>query len=183
MSEKNIVQGFNENIEILLNEFVEEQKLQSKTTSDLVNGVNNLTGRFNKLEENIANRKEVSTTIDINPIKEILKKAITDIKMNLATHPKHTSGRIQILLFPEQDAKLFYKIVFGRWFLMIVVALFLQLSYRVIIHTQEIKKQIEIEAQKNDPVINAWDYLYNQNNKQLRKLMDSAFIRSKEASK
>lgn len=178
MGEKNVACGFNENFEILINELSEEQKLQTKTTGDLVNAINNLTNKLNKLEEFFTNRKEVYSMNDINPLKEILRKAIIDIKSTLLSQPKSTVKKYQILLFPEQEARLFYKIVFGRWFLMIVIALFLHLTYRAISQAQEIKKQIEIEAQKNDPVIKAWYYLYQQNNKGVRKLMDSALIKN-----
>src|SRR5690606_1964468 len=145
MSEKNMSNGLNENFEFLINELSEEQKLQSKTINDLVNSVNSLRTTTNKIEEHLKNRREATPpAIDTNPIKEIIKKAMVEIKLMLTEQPKNTSKKIQILLFPEQDAKLFYKIVFGRWFLMILIALFLQLAYQVITQAQQISKEIEM---------------------------------------
>lgn len=178
MSEKNMSCGINENFEFLMNELSEAQKLQSKTLSDLVNSVNDLRAKTNKVEEHVANRKEVTPTVDTNPFKEIVKKAVTEIKLMLPAQHKNSSKKIQILLFPEQDAKLFYKIVFGRWFLMVLIALFLQLAYQVITQAQQINKEIKMEEKKNEPVIKAWEYLYNQSSKQLRKQMDTALIKA-----
>ena len=180
MSEKNMSCGFNENFEFLINELSESQKLQSKTTTDLVNSVNILTAKFNKIEEYLANREKTTPTIDTNPFKEMLKKAMAEIKMMLPALPKSTPKKIQILLFPEQDAKLFYKIIFGRWFLMILIALFLQLAYQVITQAQRINMQIEMEEKKSEPIIKAWEYLYNQSNNKFRRVMDTALIKAAE---
>jgi hypothetical protein len=178
MSEKNMSRGLNENFEILINELSEEQKLQSKTISDLVNSVNILRAKADKIEEYLANRAEATPTIDTNPLKEIFKKAMAEIKLMLLAQPKNASKKIQILLFPEQDAKLFYKIVFGRWFLMILIALFLQLAYQVITQAQQNNKQIEMEEKKSEPVSKAWEYLYNQSSKQFRRQMDTALVKA-----
>jgi hypothetical protein len=178
MGEKNMSYGFNENFEFLINELSEAQKLQSKTTTDLVNSVNILTVKFNKIEEYLANREKTTPTIDTNPFKEMLKKAIVEIKLMLPSQTKNSSKKIQILLFPEQDAKLFYKIVFGRWFLMILIALFLKLAYQVITQAQQNNMQIEIEEKKSEPVIKAWEYLYNQSNNKFRRQMDTALIKA-----
>ena len=83
----------------------------------------------------------------------------------------------------QQDAKLFYKIVFGKWFLMILIALFLQLAYQVITQAQQVNKEIEMEEKKSEPVIKAWEYLYNQSSKQFRRQMDTALIKATQQRK
>jgi len=85
--------------------------------------------------------------------------------------------KFSIRLFPEQNQESFYKIVYGGIFSVAVVLFLLRYTYNYLTRQQEINKQIELEAQKNDPVIKAWDYLYNQKNKTLHKLMDSAMIK------
>lgn len=179
MEKKSTEKVQNDNFEILLNEIVQRQVEHTKTMTDLVQAVNTLTSKQNQKEEK-PEAEDVAPTIDINPLKEILQKGITDLKIILSVHPKSITKKFQILLFPEQDAKLFYKIVFGRWFLMILIALFLHLSYKWFIRQQEIKKQIEMEKVKYDPVLNAWNYLYlySQKNKKLRTIMDSALLKS-----
>jgi hypothetical protein len=183
MSEKNMSCRYNENFEFLINELSESQKLQSKTINDLVTSVNSLREKINKIEEYLINRKEAAPTIDTNPLQEIVKKAMAEIKMMLLALPKNTSKKIQILLFPEQDAKLFYKIVFGRWFMWLAIMLFLTLAYKWMIHREDNNKQMIIEAWKNEKIIKAWDYLYSQKNKNLHRLMDTALIRAAEQRK
>ena len=102
--------GINENFEFLMNELSEAQKLQSKTLSDLVNSVNDLRARTNKVEEHLANRKEVTPTVDTNPFKEIVKKAVTEIKLMLPAQHKNSSKKIQILYFPSRMRSCFIKL-------------------------------------------------------------------------
>ena len=172
----------NDNIEILLNEMVQRQGRHTKTMNDLVQAVNNLTNKQNQKEEKPETCSVVSMAIDTDAIKEVLKKGINDIKLIVAANTKSTTKKFQILLFPEQDAKLFYKIVFGRWFMWLAVMLFLSFAYKYIIHHDDNNKQLMIESFKNDRIIKAWDYLYSQKNKDFHKLMDSALKKVKAFS-
>jgi hypothetical protein len=52
----------------------------------------------------------------------------------LNNKPQPVVKKFQILLFPEQDAKLFYKIVFGRWFLFLVLMLLIINLYKFSVH-------------------------------------------------
>jgi hypothetical protein len=55
----------------VMNALSEAQKLQSKTLSDLVNSVNDLKAKTNKMEEHLANRKEVTPTIATIPFNDM----------------------------------------------------------------------------------------------------------------
>jgi len=168
----------NDNLEILLTQLVQEQKQQSKTINDVVSVLNKINGKLDHLQEKIENRKEVQPNIDINPLKEILKSGLTDLRLIVSGYPKSTTKKFQILLFPEQDATLFYKIVFGRWFMWLGIMLVLSLAYKWIIHREDNNKQMMIETLKNEKIIKAWDYLYSQNNTTLHRLLDSALKKS-----
>jgi hypothetical protein len=193
MGEKNMTCGLSENLEILINQLSEEQKQQQKTTNDLVQVVNHSAQKTEHLENKIElivneNLKRISQTleqkldnfknshphVDTNPLQEILQKGITEVKLMLSAYPKSITRKMQILLFPEQDAKLFYKIVFGRWFLWLALMLLLSLTYKWMIHREDNNKQVMMEALKNDKITKAWDYLYRQKNRELHRLMDSA---------
>ncbi|MDP9081410.1 MAG: hypothetical protein M3O71_28700, partial [Bacteroidota bacterium] len=67
--------------------------------------------------------KAVIVSADTRPIQNIVKKGITDMKLTVGSKPQPVVKKFQLLLFPEQDAKLFYKVVFGRWFLFLVLML------------------------------------------------------------
>lgn len=133
--------------------------------------------------KNSKTKKEVQPSFDINPLKEVFIKGLTDLKLMVSAYPQSTTKKNQILLFPEQDAKLFYKIVFGRWFMWLAIMLFLNLAYKWIIHLEDNKKQLMTEAMKNDRISKAWDYLYKQKNKKLHELMDGAWKKADTLSR
>lgn len=183
MEKRNAEQEQNSTIEILLNEFIEKQHQQTQSIKDLTASNNRLQSKVVELEEKLKTPPVVNVSTDTQPVQEIVKKAVTDMKLIAAAQPKSIVKKFQILLFPEQDAKLFYKIVFGRWFMWLVIALFLSLSYEWMIHREDNNKQMIMEAWKNDKIIKAWDYLHSQNNKTLHRLMDSALKKSDVPSK
>ena len=197
MSETNVVNEFSGNSEFLINELIEEQKKLQKTTSDLLTAVNCSTPKvdnlknsmeqlidekFRGLEKLFGQKLESSSNTsqheEADSLKSILKKGIIDLKLMLSTSPKGITKKFQILLFPEQDAKLFYKIVFGRWFMWMVIIVFLHFVYNWAVHWSDNNKEIRIEQLQNDRFTNAWNYLYKKSNKGTRRLMDSAWVKS-----
>jgi hypothetical protein len=97
------------------------------------------------------------------------------MKLIVGTKPQPVIKKVQILLFPEQDAKLFYKIVFGRWFLFLVLMLLIDNLYNFTIHWSDNQKEVQREELENDRINKAWYYLYDHENKAGKKLMDSAY--------
>jgi hypothetical protein len=93
---------------------------------------------------------------------------------HMALQPKALVKKFRILLFPEQDAKLFYKIVFGRWFMWMAVMFFCYHTYSWAIYRENVNREVAIETAKASQKVAAWDYLYNFKSKQLHKMMDSA---------
>lgn len=197
MSERNPDSGFNGNFEIAINELSEEVKKQQKTTNDLVSAVNSSTKKADTLkneveqlvnekfkelekqmEHKLDNLKNINQQANTDSLQDILKKGFIDLKLMLTAYPKGITKKFQILLFPEQDAKLFYKIVFGRWFMWLVIIVFLNFLYNWAVHWSDNNKQLRIEQLQNDRFTNAWNYLYKQSNKGTRKLMDSAWMKS-----
>ncbi|MBN8720705.1 hypothetical protein SAMN05444410_10252 [Hydrobacter penzbergensis] len=81
--------------------------------------------------------------------------------------------------FPP-DAKLFYKVVFSRWFLWLAIMLFLTNLYKWCIHYSDNQKEIKLEQMENDRIRKSWNYMYNNNGKEVKKLMETAYIRSGE---
>jgi len=82
------------------------------------------------------------------------------------------------MLFPEQDAKLFYKIVFGRWFLFLVLMLLITDLYNFSVHWNDTQKEVQREELDNDRIKRAWFYLYDHQGKAGKRLMDSALNKS-----
>ncbi|MCA6440801.1 MAG: hypothetical protein IM598_15855 [Chitinophagaceae bacterium] len=103
------------------------------------------------------------------------------MKLTVAAQPKNVIRKFQLLLFPEQDAKLFYKMFFSRWFLWRVVMLFLTNLYKFGSHWSDSQKEAKLQQLKNDRIKKIWDYMYHQQGKEIKRLMDSAYIKSGQA--
>jgi hypothetical protein len=161
-------------LELILNEMLEEQKNANKINTDLVSTINQLTTKVNSFNEKLEKQKIIAPPADIKPLQETVKKGLIQMQLAIAAQPRNMNRKLQLLLFPEQDAKLFYKIVFGRWFMWLAIMLFLNLVYKWAIHRADNDKQTMIEVLKSDKIVRAWNYLYEQKDKQLHKKMDSA---------
>jgi hypothetical protein len=166
-----------ESLELVLHEFTVEQKQHAQSMKDLVAAINILSNKCDKWEEKLDKPKQITVSTDTKPIQEIMRKGIKDMILTAAGQPKSVVRKFQILLFPEQDAKLFYKIVFGRWFLWLVIMLFLANLYKFSIHWSDNRKEVKLQQLENDRTKKAWNYLYHQQGKKIKWLMDSAYIK------
>jgi hypothetical protein len=164
-------------LQLVLEEYTQEQENNTKAIHDLVATVNILTNKIKDREEKLDNPKPINLTSDNRPIQEIMKKGIADIKLIVGTKPVPLIKKYQLLLFPEQDAKLFYKIVFGRWFLFLVLMLLITNLYKFSVHWSDSQKELEREQLDNDQIKKAWYYLYDQENRAGKRLMDSAYTK------
>jgi hypothetical protein len=167
-----------ETVLIAVGELAEEQAQNTKALNDLITTVNIHSGTLQELKEKIDKPKPVIVTADTRPIQEAINKGVTDIKLLVGSKPQPIIKKIQILLFPEQDAKLFYKIVFGRWFLLLVLLLLITRLYDFSVHWSDNQKEVQREEMENDRIKKAWYYLYDREGKIGRRLMDSAYSKS-----
>jgi outer membrane murein-binding lipoprotein Lpp len=163
---------------LVVGELAQEQVNNTKTVNDLVTAVNALTGKIDELNEKVDRPKPVIVAADTRPVQEIMNKGVADMKIIVGTKPQPVIKKFQILLFPERDAKLFYKIVFGRWFLFLVLMLLIANLYNFSIHWSDNQKEVQREELKNDRTSKAWDYLYGHVGKAVKKEMDSAYSRA-----
>lgn len=177
--------GKNEQIEketlgLVLEEFTQEQKNTNQTINNLVAAVNSIGSKVDNFKQELDNPKSVSVTTDTKPIQQIMQRGFSDIKLLIGTQPKSIIRKFQILLFPEQDAKLFYKVVFSRWFLWLAIMLFLTNFYKWGIHYSDSQKDIKLEQIESDRIRKSWNYMYNNNSKEVKRLMEKAYISSEE---
>ena len=162
----------------VLEELAQEQANNTKAIIDLIATVNTETGTIRELKEKIDNPKPVLVTNDTRSIREVVNKGITDIKLIVGSKPQPIVKKIQLLLFPEQDAKLFYKIVFGRWFLYLVLMLSISCLYKFSVHWSDNQEQIQQKELETDRIKKAWFYLYDREDKAGKRVMDSAYSKS-----
>jgi len=178
--------GKNEQIEketlgLVLEEFTQEQKTTNQTINNLVAAVNSISSKVDNIRQELDNPKSVSVTTDTMPIQQIVQKGFADVKLMIGTQPKSIVRKFQILLFPEQDAKLFYKVVFSRWFLWLAITLFLTNLYKWGIHYSDNQKEIKLEQIENDRIRKSWNYMYNNNSKEVKRLMEKAYVNSESS--
>jgi hypothetical protein len=125
-----------------LEEHTLEQENNTKAIHDPVSAFNILTGKINDWEEKLDKPKPINLSADNRPIQEIMKKGMADMKFIVGTKPVPVIKKYQLLLFPDQDAKLFYKIVFGRWFLFLILMLLITNLYKFSVHWNDNKKEV-----------------------------------------
>lgn len=159
-------------LELVLTESIREQQQNTQAIHDLVATVNKLTERVGQLQEQVSKAREVTATTDTRPIERIVEKGCADMKLIIGRRPAPVIKKYQLLLFPEQDAKLFYKIVFGRWFLFLVIMLFLTYLYQWAVHQSDNRKEIIRHQAENDTIQKAWILLYRKQDKAGKKFMD-----------
>jgi hypothetical protein len=172
-----------ETLQLVLEEFTQEQKMTNQQIAELTKAVHQA---FSKIEEGqkeqktYKTEKAISEPLDIKSVEAILQKGFLDIKFMIGRQPKSIIRKFQILLFPEQDAKLFYKIVFGRWFLWLVVMVAITNLYNWGIHYSDNRKEIEMLQIQNQRIRKAWEYMYENNDKETKRLMKKAYANSTE---
>jgi len=169
-----------ETLEIVLKEILEEQQQSDKISLDQVTAIGELMIKVNSFNEKLENLKIIAPPVSTKSFEEIFKKVISDMQLTPNSEPKVVTRKFQILLFPEQDAKLFYKIVFGRWLLWLTVMLFITNLYKFSTNWSDNQKEIKLQNLETDRIKKAWNYLYFQEGKNIKRLMDSAYNKSKK---
>jgi hypothetical protein len=170
-----------ETVLIAVGELAEEQAQNTKALNDLITTVNVHSSTLQELKEKIDKPKPVIVTADTRPMQKAIDKGVTDIKLLVGSKPQPIIRKFQILLFPDQNAKLFYKIVFGRWVLFLLLMLLITRLYDFSVHWSDNQKEVQQKELENDHIKKAWYYLYEQENKAGKRLMDSAYSKSGRA--
>ena len=161
-------------------QLADEVKDLNKSFVDVVNTVNHLSGRMSKFDERLSKINTDPPPFDMKKVEAVISKEMTDAYVQITGEIKKTRRTYQILLFPPQDAKLFYKIVFGRWFLYFTICYgILKISeWAVLESNNRAKVDMEIVRFRSDQINKAWYYMYSLKNKNLHRQMDSALVKS-----
>lgn len=75
-------------LQLVLEEYTQEQAGNTKAVNDLITVVNGLTGKFKEFEEKIEKPKAVNVPTDTRPIQDIVRKGITDMNLTVGTRPQ-----------------------------------------------------------------------------------------------
>lgn len=171
-------QMYKETLELILQEFADEQKTTNQHLIELIKKSDELKGKFKDFENQINKTQAVTVNSDTKPFLLLLQKGLTDIKTTVGNQPKSVVKKFQVLLFPEQDAKLFYKIVFGRWLILLTVMLAINNIYKWGVNYSNSQKSVEMEQLENHRIRKSWKYLYEHSDNNVKKEMERAYENS-----
>lgn len=161
-------------LQLVLEEFTVEQKTTNQNIGELIIAIDNLGKKLDVFNEQQA-KSDVPISIDTTPVKSALERGFLDIKYMIGREPKSITRKLQIVLFPEQDAELFYKIVFGRWFLLAIAIFAIKFAYSWGLNYTQGMKELEMQQLENDKIKRSWDYMYKHNGKATKTMMDKAY--------
>ena len=165
-------------LELVLQEFVEEQKTTNQHIIELIKSSDELKEKLKQFENHTSKPLTATANSDTKPFLLLLQKGLTDIKTIVGNQPKSMVKKFQLLLFPEQDAMLFYKIVFGRWIIWLTAMLVINNIYKWGVNYSNNQKEIEIRQLDNDRVNQSWKYLYDHSGNNIKKEMEKAYENS-----
>jgi len=164
-----------ESLIIVLEELTQEQRKQADAAAEIAVAVKDLKLQVDQLQEKLRDTQSSNARLDSGIIQRILKKELLEFKLSFNKQRHNVIHKFQILLFPEQDHKLFYKVVFGRWFLGIVVLVFLNYSYKLLLKWTDDKKEIITRQLDVDQYRKAWTIYYGKQNKSRKRQLDSIY--------
>ncbi|WP_315819409.1 hypothetical protein [Paraflavitalea speifideaquila] len=176
MSTNNQEQSKIENLELLISQVIEQQEIISGVLNNMAGKVGQLHQEVATFKERVAALKVEVPAVDLAPLKAEVNRGIYKMIHAISQKPQSIVRKVEILLFPPQDAKLFYKIVFGRWLMWLAVVIGIMYLYQYCVNWQNNQTSLEILRLEKDPVIKGWQNLYNNSGKELRQEMDSILV-------
>ncbi len=167
-------------MQTVMNEVLGELKEIKQQQAGQTKILSGLTGKVESFEQKVCDIKVFAPPVDTSHIEFSVADGINRIKSTIEAQPKCIIRQFRVLLFPEHYADQYYKIVFGRLLLWIIILVLS--TYLFALGKQFINNQTLIE--ENEMFLNhykkAWQYLYKQENKNGKKRMDSAWLKEYE---
>jgi len=164
-----------ESLVIVLEELTQEQRKHADAVAEIAVAVKDLKEGVDQLKERLRDTQSSNARLDSDLIHRIFKKELLEFRFSFNKQRQNVIHKFQILLFPEHDHKLFYKVVFGRWFLGIIVLVFLNYSYRLFLKWTDDKKEIITKQLEADQYRKAWKIYYGKQSKLRKKQLDSIY--------
>jgi hypothetical protein len=155
-----------------LRELKQQQTQQTKAVVILLDKLQNFENKVSDI------KVQSSSPIDINSLSKDISDGITSIKSVIETQPKSVIKQYRFLLFPEQNAGEYYRIVIGRllfWVMVFLLATYLFALTRQFIDNWAIVRNNELNGNQYKK---AWQYLYKNENKSGKRKMDSGWYKA-----
>ena len=162
-------------IESVLKEILEEQKAGLQVSRELFAVIDKLTDQMEGVHEKLEQQKAAAPPADIKLVQAIVSTGIRQIQQIVETQPKNVVRQFRLLLFPEQFAEQYYRIVFGR--LLFWMTIFLLSTYLFVLGKQGLQswERVQEKNQEANHARTAFDYLYQHADKEGKKKMIDAW--------
>lgn len=121
METKNFGNIEKDSLELVLEEFTEEQKAMKNIVNGQTNTIDTFKKKIEDFEKKLDNLKVTSPPLNTTPFREIVSQGNIEIKKIIAEQPKNVIQEKRLLLFPEHNAREYYSVVL-RWLLYIIIA-------------------------------------------------------------
>lgn len=161
-----------EKLEIVLEEVLEELKMVKDTMLEQKQQTWQLQEKINDFGKKLDDRKPVTPPVNTTPMQSAIETGISKIRQIVAEQPKSVIYERRFLLFPEHYSRDYYRVIFRliMWLTVVCIGAYIfSLGKIALENNREVQlKQIETKAYKY-----AWEYLYNQADKEGKKKMDT----------
>ena len=135
----------NEVIDTVLKEILEEMKVIQQQTILTAKEAGEIKNKLQKLEEKLLTLNNKVSAINLQSLEKQLTDQFNCLSSKMESQPKNVIHKKQVLLFPEYDAREYYRLVFGRllfWLIIILIASYLfALGKQFIDNWKEIKER------------------------------------------
>jgi hypothetical protein len=147
-----------------------EREARDKLIAEKNKGIGQLVTDF---KESLKNIKVIAPPADLSPVTKTLTNGLADISQTIDKGPKPIHRSLKINLFPENNHREHYKLVYGRLIpalLGFIVLIFVCLIVRDSVGAYQAHQQ-NIDGNN---CINAWNYVYNHSGPATQKRMSKA---------
>jgi hypothetical protein len=167
-----------EKLEIVLEDILDELKAVNNLMHGQKQQASELQERFSAFEEKISQLNHAALpVVDIKPIQACVNEAVNKIQHNLSEQARPVVRQWRFLLFPEYNAREYYRVIFRSimWITFACMGAYLFVLGKQALENAE---EVKLRQLESDQYRNAWQYLYDKENKQGKKKMDDAWQKS-----
>jgi type I site-specific restriction endonuclease len=139
-------------LELVLKNLAEEQQKVCRMLTENSVMTELISNKLDALMEQVERIKTDATQVNLQPIEDLIRRDIVAREVREWEQPLKIVRQLQILLFPPQDARLFYKVVFSRWLIWLTVMLVITDMYKWGVHYTDVHQQVnlpQLQYQKN----------------------------------
>ncbi|WP_018615939.1 hypothetical protein [Segetibacter koreensis] len=164
----------NEKLDLVLSELWEDLKGVRQMIGEQKEQMQQLQQEVTNLRQKLEQKKLIVPPIDTKPVQLIVTAAIAKVRQLVSEQPKPVIQERRFLLFPEYNAREYYKRIFRliMWFTLVSMG-----TYLFVLGKQALEnyKEVQLRQLEANQYKNTWQYMYHQEGKQGKKKMDNAW--------